>query len=456
MRCMHQAWLARVPSVVFRLSLCVLVLVIGTRLRADDWPEWRGKGRLGVWSETGILTRFPPGGLKPAWRTPINSGYSGPAVSGGRVFVTDSRRTDGNRAVERAVALDERTGQVLWTTEWATNYSGLQLVYAIGPRATPTVDGDRVYVLGSMGELLALDARTGATSWRKDFVKDFGAAVPAWGMSGAPLVDGDRLICLVGGEPDAKVVALDKFTGKEIWRALPSDSEPGYNQPTIIEAAGVRQLIIWHPKAISALNPVTGKIYWEVPYAVEMGLTIPTPVRSGPYLFVTSQYNGGRMLKLDEVTPGATLLWRGAGESDRGFPTPNAVNSIIGTPVMQDGYLYAFDNYGILRCLEIATGKLVWETRQVLKERALHGTAFFVRNGDRYFINNDRGELVIAKLSPAGFEEIDRTKLIEPTNPYVRRRELPYVLWSHAAYANKHILIRNDNEIVSYSLAGGS
>jgi outer membrane protein assembly factor BamB len=108
-----------------------------------------------------------------------------------------------------------------------------------------------------------------------------------------------------------------------------------------------------------------------------------------------------------------------------------------------------------LRCLDVATGKQVWETTAVLKERSPHGTAFFVRNGDRYFINNDRGELILAKLSPKGFEEISRTSLIEPTHPYPRRRAsgLVNVLWSHAAYANKHIVIRNDNEIVRFSLA---
>ena len=151
------------------------------------------------------------------------------------------------------LALDEQTGAVLWTQEWETDYAGLQLVYAIGPRATPTVDGDRVYVLGAMGHLLALDVKDGSILWQKDYAKDFNTAVPSWGMTGAPLVDGDRLICLVGGEPNAKMMAFDKHTGEEIWRALSSDWEPGYSQPIIIEAGGARQLIAWHPRDISSL-----------------------------------------------------------------------------------------------------------------------------------------------------------------------------------------------------------
>ena len=424
-------------------------------LGADDWPEWRGRGRLGEWRDTGIVDTLPAGGLTATWRTAINAGYAGPAVADGRVFVVDSRRIKANRAAERAVALDEQTGSVLWTREWQADYSGQQLVYAIGPRATPTVDGDAVYVLGAMGNLLALDVRTGAVLWQKDYVADFSAAIPSWGTSGAPLVDGDRLICLVAGEPDAKVVALDKRTGKEVWRALSSDSEPGYSQPIIIDAGGVRQLIVFHAEGFSSLDPSTGTVHWEMEHRVQMGIVVATPVQSGSHLFFTSQHGGARMLRLDETRPSATLLWSGKGEQDAGFShdTPDTVNSVIGTPVIDGGYVYGLDNDGQLRCLDVATGKQLWKTDALLKEHAMYGTAFFVRHGDRYFINHDRGELMIAKLSPSGFEEISRAKLIEPTHPYVRRRQMAHVLWSHAAYANRHVIIRNDNEIVRFSLA---
>jgi outer membrane protein assembly factor BamB len=434
-------------------AIWLVVLAATLPLAADDWPEWRGKGRLGVWLENGIIDTLPEGGLPVKWRAAVHAGYAGPAVAGGRVFVTDSRRVKANQAIERALALDERTGQVLWTKEWETNYSGLQLVYAIGPRATPTVDGDRVYVLGAMGNLLALDVASGRVIWEKDYVKDFNASVPTWGIAGAPLVDGDRLICLVGGEPDGKLIALNKHTGEEIWRSLSSNTEAGYNQPIIIEAGGVRQLVLFHPNGISAVEPASGMVYWEFEHTVQMGIVVATPVRSGPFLFVTSQYGGARMLKLDESKPAATLVWSGPGEQDRGMThdTPNTLNSVISTPVLDGGYVYGLDNDGQLRCLDAATGKEIWKTDALLKEHAMYGTAFFVKHGDRYFINNDRGELVLARLSPAGFQELGRTKLIEPTHPYVRRRQLPNVLWSHAAYANRHIIVRNDREIVRFS-----
>jgi outer membrane protein assembly factor BamB len=440
-------------------AVATLVLIgVMAVVHADDWPEWRGLGRQGIWNETGLLDRFPPNGLAAAWRTPVNGGYSGPAVSAGRVFVIDSKRTTGNRAIERALALDERTGQILWTQEWPADYSGMQLVYAIGPRATPTVDGDRVYVLGASGHLAALDVSTGAVAWQKDFVTDYDATIPSWGSAGAPVVDGDRLICLVGGEPDGKLIALDKRTGSEVWRSLSSNTETGYNQPIIVEAGGTRQLILFHPEGFSSIDPSTGKVFWEIEHRVQMGIVVATPVRSGPYLFFTSQYGGARMLRLDDARPGAAVVWSGPGEQDPGMThdTPNTLNSVISTPVIDGGYVYGLDNDGQLRCLDAVTGKLVWKTDAVLKEHAMHGTAFFVRNGDRYFINNDRGELIIARLSPQGFQELDRTKLIEPTHPYVRRRQIANVLWSHAAYANKHIIIRNDREIARFSLASGS
>ncbi|PYR53368.1 MAG: pyrrolo-quinoline quinone, partial [Acidobacteria bacterium] len=244
--------------------------------RADDWPEIRGKGRLGEWNETGILDKFPEGGLKVLWRTPIRAGYSGPAVADGRVFVLDYVETQRPRGTERAVALDQKTGKILWTREWPVDYRGIS--WPVGPRATPTVDGDRVYVAGADGKLLCLNVANGDVIWKKDYVTDYGADrlkwAFDWGFASSPIVDGGRLICLVGGRPDAKVVAFDKMTGREIWRALSSDSDLGVAQPIIITAGGSRQLIIWYPGAVASLDPITGKTYWEQPYKVGASMTV--------------------------------------------------------------------------------------------------------------------------------------------------------------------------------------
>ena len=439
----------------------------GASLHATDWPEFRGEGRRGVWNETGIIDTFPADGLPVLWRTPIKAGFSGPAVANGQVFVTDFDPIEPGEAppadagvlagalnrfsgMERAHALDEETGEVLWTRQWLTGYGPLAYNWAIGPRATPTVDGDRVYVLGAVGALLCLNVETGEIIWQTDYVEDYDAEIPPWGFSGAPLVDGDLLIALVGGTDDAKVVAFDKMTGEEVWRALSSDSEPGYSQPVIFAAGGVRQLIIWHPEALSSLDPATGDVYWEQPWRTTLGMSISTPVFNDRRLVVTSYYNGMLMMELDENTPTARLVWQGASDSEIQTDT---IHSTVNTPIIKGDHVYGIGSFGEFRALNANTGERVWETQEVTVERAKWASGLMIEHGDRVFINNDRGELIMARLSGDGFEEIGRTHLIDPTSPPGNRRELETVNWTHPAYANRHIYVRNDQEIVALSAA---
>ena len=426
------------------MVICVLKITFAP-IFAEDWPEWRGKGRNGIWTESGILDKFPEKGLTAVWRTPIHGGFAGPAVAAGRVFVTDFKRSSGKKGMERALCLDEKSGKILWTREWDADYQGIS--YDTGPRATPTVDGDRVYIVGGSGTLLCLNARTGDVIWRKDYVKDYRMQMPTWGIASAPLVDGDRLIAIVGGQPDAKVIAFDKMTGKEIWRALPSDSEQGYSQPVIVAARGTRQLIIWDPTAVVALDPATGKTYWQHPFRINLGLTLATPVFDGSRLLVSSFYNGSMLLDLAKEK--ASVIWKGKSNSEI---NTDGLHAVVNTPVIDGDYIYGICSYGQFRCLNLKTGERIWETMEVTKEKARWASGFIVRHGDRYFINNDRGELIIAKLSAQGYQEISRTQLIKPTSNPGNRRELGAVNWSHPAYANRHIVARNDEEITSVSL----
>jgi len=412
----------------------------------EDWPEFRGKGRGGAWRETGILDKFPASGLKVLWRSPIGAGFAGPAVSEGRVFVTDFGREKGEgirkKGIERAVALDEKTGKLLWTREWAVDYRGIS--YDTGPRATPTVDGDRVYVVGASGILSCLNVATGALIWRRDYVREFGTTLPTWGISGAPVVDGDRLIAVVGGSPDAKVVAFDKRTGKEIWRALTADSEPGYSQPVMVEAGGNRQVIVWHPGALVALDPATGKVNWLQEMRVNLSTVLGTPVVAGGRVLVSSFYNGAMLVDL-----AGRLLWKGKSSSEI---NTDGLHAVVNTPAIDGAYIYGICSYGQFRCLRLATGERVWETMDVTKEKARWASGFIVKNGERYFINNDRGELIIARLKPTGYEEIDRAQMIQPTTDPGNRRELGKVNWTHPAYANRHLYTRNDEEIIAVDL----
>jgi outer membrane protein assembly factor BamB len=431
-----------------RRVACLLLVVCAAG--AEDWPQWRGKDRAGVWNEDGILDSFPAAGLKVRWRAPANSGFAGPAVAQGRVFILDRWHTQANRGIERIRALDEKTGRELWSREWESDYTGLMETYATGPRATPTVDGDRVYALGAMGTLLCLNVRNGDVIWRRDYVKDFRAQVPVWGMTGAPLVAGNRLICLAGGAGGGKVIALDKTTGKEVWRALDSDSEPGYSPPVLTFAGGRQQVIQWHATGVAGLDPETGKVYWQQPWRMNVGLNVATPVIRANRVFLSSFYNGPMMLELDEGKPAAKLLWKGSSESEI---NTDGLHALINTPVIDGDYIYGVCSYGQFRCLNASTGKRIWETLDVTREKARWATAMIVRHKDRYFLNNDRGELILARLTPEGYREISRTSLIKPTSKSGNRRELGFVNWSHPAYANGHIFARNDEEILCASLA---
>jgi len=439
--------------------MVVWAFVLAAPLKAEDWAQWRGMDRLGIWTESGILESFPDDGLQVKWRAPVRSGFSGPSVSDGRVFLLDwqedplSRTMDGT---ERIVAFDEQTGELLWAHEWETTYRMLMASYAVGPRSTPTVDGGRVYAVGSTGRLFCLAVETGDVIWTKDYIEEYDTSVPTWGIASSPLVDGDKLITVVGGEPDALVVAFDKQSGEELWRAVEVVGEMGYGQPVIYEAGGVRQLIVWHAAALVSLDPETGEIYWEQEWEVGAGMSVTTPVKSGDYLLVSQFYNGSMMMRLNQDRPAATMLWKGSSRSE--MPTDTqGLHSLITTPLIIGDYIYGVGSYGELRGLDATTGERLWMSDQMTAQ-ARWGAAFLVKHGDRYFVNNDDGFLMIAQFTPEGYVELDRTKLIEANGSAgigagpEKRFDRP-INWSHPAYANQHILHRNNTELIRVSLA---
>jgi outer membrane protein assembly factor BamB len=436
-------------------------LLITSMARADDWPQWLGPQRDGVWRETGIMQKFPEGGPKLRWKTEIGAGYAGPSVAKGRVYVADRFLKEQPKGpagagakgiiqgVERVVCLKESDGEILWKHEYDAPYD---LAYPAGPRTTPLVHGGKVYTVGAAGNLTCLDAEKGNLIWSKDFQKDYGANTPTWGFSANPLIEGNKLICIVGGS-NSVAVAFDKDTGSEIWRAL-SAKEPGYCPPMLWEMGGARQLIIWHPESLNSLDPETGKVYWSEPFMVKAGLTVPTPRKVDDFLFVSSFYNGSMLMRFAKDKPAATQVWRAPlNVSER---KTEGLHSIISTPFIENGYVYGVCSYGQFRCLKLETGERIWETLKVSGATGENNgnndrwcTAFIVKNGDRFFLPNEKGDLIIAKLSPKEYQEIDRAHLVEPTN----RAQARSVVWSHPAFANKNIYARNDKAIYCYSLA---
>jgi outer membrane protein assembly factor BamB len=280
----------------------------------------------------------------------------------------------------------------------------------------------------------------GKTIWSHDLKKEYGLAEgPMWGYAAHPLVYEDMLYCIVGGEGSI-AVAFDKNSGKEIWRSLSARS-PGYCPPTMIHAGGTDQLIIWHPEAINGLDPKTGKPYWSVKLAPAYDMSIIAPVKYGDYLLATALQNATLLLKLDPDKPAVTEVWRGKGTQPDHNP-----------PMVFEDHIYGVDVKGRLRCIELVSGKRIWESTATCTDGrpAASTTGFLVRNGDHWYITTDQGELIIAQMSPEkGFQELGRTKLVEPTAENWGRK----IVWSFPAFAGKCVFARNDKEIVCYSIA---
>lgn len=440
---------------------------------AGDWPQWLGPKRDGVWREEGIVEKFPQGGPKVVWTESIGVGYAGPAVADGKLFVTDympgakstlpeSGFKRGRLAgTERVICRDARTGKELWKTGYPVEYT---VSYPAGPRCTPTVDGEMVYTLGTMGDLKALKVADGKEVWSKNFIKDYESRLPQWGFAAHPLVDGDKLICLAGGSNDRLVVAFDKKTGKELWASQSCPGDFGYCPPMIYTFGGKRQLIIWHANAVVGLEPDSGKRLWRVEFDVRSALTAPTPRKVGDdKLFVTSFYNGSMLLKVGADK--ADVMWKSKAKGETPDLTRD-LSSIIATPWVDGDHIYGVCSYGQLRCIEANTGKRIWETMQATRgartpakiaaepkpdQSERWGNAFIVPQGDRYFLFNEQGDLIIAKLTPKGYEEIDRAHIIDPTNKMAGRNRL--VVWMHPAFANTCVYVRNDKELKCVSLA---
>jgi outer membrane protein assembly factor BamB len=430
----------------------VVVLGLATDSRADDWPQWMGAKRDDVWRETGIVQAFPQKGLPVKWRAPVGLGYSGPAVAGGKVYLLDYEQESGKvtnspggrdrlQGSERVLCLDANTGKLLWTHAYERPYN---ISYASGPRCTPTVEGGKVYTLGAEGNLLCLDADKGNVIWQKDLTKEYKFETPVWGFSAHPLVDGDLLYCVVGGQGSV-AVAFDKNSGREVWRAL-SAPEPGYCPPMMIEHGGKKQLIIFHPEAVNSLDPMTGKVHWSVPIMPSYSMSIAPPRLLGDHLFTSAYNNAAVMLQLDATKPDPTVTWRGKVQM--------AVYCSNSPAFLMGNEIYGCDSQtGALMAVQIADGKRLWETVEPTsgKPRARYGTAYLVQHQDRFFLFNEQGDLILAQLSPAGYKELGRIHVLEPTNNTFGRP----VVWSHPAFAMKCLFARNDRELVCVNLAAG-
>jgi outer membrane protein assembly factor BamB len=382
------------------------------------------------------LESFPRAGLKIRWRQPVGGGFSSPVVVQGRVFVSDVELTKPS-AKERVHCFEEKTGQVLWVYVYEEKYGEWTFVpeRGAGPTATPIVEGDRIYVVGANGYTHCLDVKTGSVIWEKNIGREYEVAEMSCRPS--PLIEAALLIVFTGAKPGASLLALDKQTGKEVWKAL--DDPVSNSSPIIISAAGRRQLIVWSDSSLASLNPVDGKIYWREPMVTSNNDSVATPVFQGNRLLVS-----GLMLDVSADPPVANFRW-----PENRVPTKRILSN-TSTPVLQGEYIFSAKGWGELVCLEAATGKQIWSTNSLTASK--NGASINITpRGGRFLLFTDEGNLILAQMSSAGYREISRSHLIDPTWPFGQTK----FVYAPPAYCNGHVFSRSEAEVVCASLEAG-
>ena len=389
-----------------------------------EWPQFRGPRGDGTWRGPKLPETWPASGLKQLWRQPVGGGYAGVSVAEGRVFTMD-RQT--NPEVERVLCYDASSGQPLWQHTYPVSYGKLD--YGNGPRAAPTIHGGHVHTVGALGDLRCLDAKTGDVVWKKNHLDDFAGRLPMWGFAGSPVVYGDWLILQPGGEKDSGVVAVERLTGKEVWRSLPD--EAGYSTPILVRAHNQDELVCWTPSHIRGLEARTGKLLWSFPYEITYGVSIAKPIAHDGIIFVAGYWHGSKAIRLGDTPTNAKLAWE-----ENKF-----LRGLMSQPLYRDGHVYLLDKQYGVTCFELQTGKKLWDDANQTTPRGRNPQATLVWLGDtdRAIILNEEGELILARLNPEGYSEQSRTKIIGTT-------------WAHPAFAGNRVFARSDSELVCVSL----
>ncbi len=382
-----------------------------------DWPQWRGPDRTGVSRETGLLQEWPSAGPAVAWSASgLGAGYGTVAVKGTRVFVQGLR---GRQTMLHS--LDRGDGKYLWSKNLG---SGGGNDRGSGPRSTPTLDGDRVYVLTETGELFCL-REDGTQLWQRNILREFSGSNITWLLSESPLVDGDRLIVTPGGR-QAGLVALDKMTGKTIWAAKELNDDAGYSSVVPVEVQGIRAYTTFTSAAAVGVRASDGKVMWRYPQAANGTANITTPVVHGNQVFYTSGYGTGAGLvslraQNGELVAQETYFTRG-------------MQNHHGGVVLVNGTIYGFSN-AILAALDFATGKTLWQNRSVGKGSVAYA------DGRLYMLSEDN-VVGLAEVTPKGYRETGRFQIADQGLPS----------WSHPVVSGGRLYIRNQNILTVYDV----
>jgi len=379
-----------------------------------DWGQWRGPNRDGVSAETGLLQQWPQEGPNEVWRVALGEGYSGISIVGGRIYTMSSQGAD-----EFIVCLDALDGHEVWRFRVDSNFINDQ---GNGPRSTPTVDGDRVYVLSSKGKLYALERAGGKKLWRRDLRKSFGSHIPYFGFSTSPLIEDDLLLMEAGGEAGRALVALNKNNGEVVW-ATHTD-EAAYSSPIAVSYNGIRQIVFLAATTLVSVAPEDGRIYWQYPWTETLNITTPIFVPDDK-IFISSGYDkGAALFKMKDSDTGLAVekIWQS-----------RVMKSHFNSAVLHGEYLYGFDN-AVLKCVEADTGEELWKARTVGKGSLIYGDGHLL-------ILGENGKLGLVEATPEGYREKARVQALHGK------------CWTPPTLSGGKLYLRDDKEIICLDLA---
>lgn len=406
---------ARATVLAATVAILSLSTVVSNRA-LDDWPQWRGPKRDGVSAETGLLKDWPKGGPAVLWRaTGAGDGYSSFAVVNGRLYTLGARG-----GTEYVMAFDAATGRKVWEVAHGQRFRNDR---GDGPRATPTIDGDRLYAFGASGDLSAMELATGKVLWSINVLRQFGGSNPQWGLSESPLVLSDRILVNAGGR-GASIVALRKTDGSVIWKS--QNDEAAYSSAVLHESAGAREAIFFTATRALGVDVQTGKLLWSYSQVANGTANVATPVVRGNRVFLSSNYGTGAALL--ELTPSAS------GVSARQVYFTREMMNHHASSVLVGDYLYGFSN-SILTAMNFDTGQVAWRDRSVGKGSVIYAD-------QRLYLFSEDGVAGLAEATPAGYREHGRFEISTGNLP----------TWAHPVVSGGRLFIRDQDRIVAYSV----
>ena len=398
-------------------TLITSALVAGLAAAPDDWPQWRGPRRDGVSAETGLLKQWPAGGPPLAWKSGgAGEGYSSFAVSGGRLFTLGARQ-----GTEYVIAYDAATGKKVWEVANGRRFENDR---GSGPRSTPTIDGDRVYVFGSSGDMTVLDAASGKVFWTQNLLRKYGGSNIQWGLSESPLVLSDRIIVTPGGS-GAAIVALKKTDGSLIWKT--QSDEPGYSSALLHSIGTVQQAIVFTGQRALGVDVSDGRLLWSYDRVANRTANIATPIARRNRVFLSSDYGTGAAL-LSLGADGNKVI-----VSEIYFT--NDMRNHHASSVLVGDFLYGFSS-SILTAMQFDTGKVAWRDRSV-------GKGSVVVADNQLYLFSEQGVVGLADVNPSQYVERGRFQL--------KTGSLP--TWSHPVVAGGKLFLRDQDAIYAYNVA---